>query len=92
MSEAREYIVGAAVRYKGDVFKLPRPNRHGDIMRSMRAAGQPREAVNIVNQGFLTSTGRFVGREEAYGIAKSAGQLLDEKRPGVKVLFTEDLW
>ena len=41
------------------------------------------------NQGFLTSTGRFVGREEAKKIAVAVGQCSDDGRPG---LFSEDIY
>lgn len=40
------------------------------------------------NQGFLTSTGRYVGREEGARIALAAGQIEAEKR----LLFSEDLY
>lgn len=42
-------------------------------------------------QGFYTSKGRFVSRQEAYEIAKRAGQLTDNKKliPG---LTSEDLY
>jgi hypothetical protein len=41
--------------------------------------------------GFITSTGRFVDREEAFRIAEASGQML--KRPiSPGRLFTEDLW
>lgn len=45
-------------------------------------------------QGFITSLGRYVEREEAWHIAKAAGQLewLREKRPGRADLFESDLW
>lgn len=42
-------------------------------------------------QGFLTSTGRFVDRKEAYRIALSAGQI-DENGGYNKELFSEDLY
>ncbi len=41
-------------------------------------------------QGFLTNTDRFVDRKEAFLIAKSAGQLLREKKN--VTLFSEDIY
>ena len=77
-----EHIACAAIRYEGLVCSVPCPGRHGDVISRMRALGLPRESVNVVNQGFLTSTGRFVDRQEA---AKIAGMSKDQ-------LFTEDMW
>ena len=42
-------------------------------------------------QGFLTSTGRFVDRKEAYRIALNAGQI-DESNGVDGELFSEDLY
>lgn len=69
-------------------YTMPAPARHHHILHSMPPLNPvvPPEA-----QGFLTSTGRFVTRKEAMGIAVSAGQV-----PASKVtapdLFSEDLW
>ncbi len=41
-------------------------------------------------QGFLTSRGRFVRREEAYSLAQAAGQIPDQQPIGR--LFSEDLY
>jgi len=35
-------------------------------------------------EGFLTDTGRFVGREEAQSIAKIVGQVSEEARNGLR--------
>lgn len=44
-------------------------------------------------QGFLTSTNRYVGRREAYFIAKEAGQLLHDKHDmSNPQLVSEDLY
>lgn len=43
--------------------------------------------------GFLTSTGRFVGREEARRIALASGQpMIDHPSRHDRLLFSEDLW
>jgi hypothetical protein len=42
-------------------------------------------------QGFMTSTGRFVDRKEAWEIAVASGQI-DENRGYNKELFSEDLY
>ena len=44
-------------------------------------------------QGFLTNTGRFVGREEAMKIAKEQNQLIRlSGSPNSDILFSEDLY
>lgn len=45
---------------------------------------------NVV-QGFITNTGRFVNRKEAWKIARAAGQIDDNGGHG-KELFSEDLY
>jgi hypothetical protein len=43
--------------------------------------------------GFMTSAGRFVGREEALQIALASGQpLIDHPARHATLLFSEDLW
>lgn len=42
------------------------------------------------NQGFLTSTGRYVDRVEAFAIAKNAGQIASDKNEGF--LTSEDIY
>lgn len=90
-------IVAAAIEQDGMVCSVPRPGRHGDVIRSMARAGIP-IPING-RQGFLTSDGLFVDRERAMKIAVWADQLKQAVGPdGVpfkryaKELFSEDLW
>lgn len=72
--------------------------RHGDCFVSMTAWSDlltPEEAGRIgeeqlrgLHQGFLTSRGRYVTREEAATIARAAGQITTE----ATCLFSEDLY
>jgi hypothetical protein len=67
--------------------------RHGNCIATMSALGKLRSVTfgpNSVGenvQGFITSTGRFVDRDEAGEIAAKAGQI---EKP--KHLFSEDLY
>lgn len=83
-----EKIVAAAMVYNGVTCSLPAPARHGDIIHAIaKSLGEEHWPING-EQGFLTSTGRFVGRGEACDIATAA-----EQAPvGLVKLFTEDLW
>jgi hypothetical protein len=85
-----ERIQCAAVRIrKGeDKFILMGGYRHSDIMLNLVLLGI-RERVSNEDQGFMTSTGRFVDRKEAALIAESAGQLIREIG---SQLYSEDLY
>ncbi len=67
--------------------------RHPDIIgilptnNSLRNDGKEYKCT----QGFITSKGRFVDREEAYLIAKKANQLLNDFE-GKSKLFSEDIY
>lgn len=105
----RETIVAAAVRipvsndYRSMMWRgkrsypdyltitAPPPARHGTIMAPLSDyIGKPLPAHD---QGFITSTGRYVGREEALKIALSSGQpMIDHPSRNDTWLFSEDLW
>lgn len=89
MKAVCETIERAAIRHQDVIHSLPRPARHHDIIGAMSAAGLTAEATR--DQGFLTSVGRYVGREEACRIAASAGQIRSKTGPADR-LFSEDLW
>ena len=81
--------------------------RHGDCFTSLYAWSDrlwfwERWAIDRVqpyqlrgcNQGFLTSTGRYVDRQDGYQVAKAAGQL-DGPHPrawGGEAICSEDLY
>jgi hypothetical protein len=89
-----ERIVAAALQYDGLVFSMPPPARHGQIARSMNGVGIMNVKPDACReQGFLTSLGRYVSREEGCLIAREAGQLANRTKTGaVFTLFSEDLW
>lgn len=82
-----ERIVAAAIQQDGVVYTGP---HHHQIIRYMVALPLGIKTVKGV-QGFITSANRFVGREEAVGVAAKAGQIehLSELPHG---LFSEQLW
>lgn len=88
----QERILRAAIRHvEGDVYSVPPPGRHHDVIRNMGDRYQYRRSEGKHEQGFLTSEGRFVDRAEAWGIAERAGQLLP-RATGAGALFSEDVW
>lgn len=81
-------IVAAAIKFRGEVFSLPAPKRHSDIIRLIHE--KCRSAVTQEIQGFVTDDGTFVDRVEAGRIAIAAGQL--KELPVPPDLYSEDLW
>jgi len=89
--ETAELIVRAAIQHDGTIYSLPPPARHHNVIRMMFADGFPSEAVALQNQGFVTSTGRFVDRYQGAKIARRAGQLVRLPTPP-DMLTSEDVW
>lgn len=80
-------ITHVAIKYDGKVYSLPNPYRHHDVIRLIGGIAGP----DI--QGFLTSSGEFLNRRQAYTYAQEHNQL--KRRPGGyngNQLFSEDLW
>lgn len=99
-----ERIVAVAFRLPdGLVLTLPAPARHHDIIGGVQNLAMPRAAKaelvlgeeakphRQVDQGFLTSAGRYVTREEAMTIARAQKQLIGDP-PVPHMLFSEDVW
>lgn len=87
-----ETIVAAAILIEGVTISLPQPARHGEVL--IAASGFVKDSqMNRETQGFLTSTGRFVNRVQAFQLAWVAKQITEHPRGGGKPeLFSEDLW
>lgn len=88
--EANRASVGDADQTAWMTYSMPAPARHHHILYSMPAQNS-REIIGPSQQGFLTSTGRWVSRKEAMGIAVAAGQVPPSKVTAPD-LFSEDLW
>lgn len=85
-------IVAAAVKRDGQVYSLPRPARHHDVLRSLGRGNRPGDV-----QGFVDEVGAFLTRLQAYQVACDRRQLLrPELHPRVaapgRLLFSEDVW
>ena len=64
--------------------------RHHNCLATVHGLGVGRRAKR--HQGFITSTGRYVGRLEAFTIAQAAGQLEGRHIHCAPELFSEDLY
>lgn len=97
----REYILCAAIKRKtpvnvvsknyktntledDDIYSIEIGRRHNDIL-----ARFGKSQLEVIKQGFYTSYGRFVSREEALQIAKDAGQVGETDS---NILYSEDLY
>ena len=90
MNEKPELVVAAAIcmHESSLVLSLPAPSRHHHVQVAAVKLGL--EIVGQHEQGFLTSTGRFVRRSPARVIAENAGQLTGKRLS--KVFTSEELW
>ena len=75
------------------IVSSPPPARHHTLMHPL--TDHSKTHIGPENQGFLTSTGRFVNRKEAMRIVIETNQ--PRKAPEDKLvmgcdLFSEDLW
>lgn len=83
-----EYINSAAVQYRklGEAeTRVATGYSHADCYDWLTATGlhSGLRDSSIETEGFMTSLGRFVGRAEAYELAKQSGQLQYERENGL---------
>lgn len=76
--------LGQYTQIPDDIYSIEIGRRHNDILVRFGESH-----LDVTQQGFYTSYGRFVNREEALKIAKEAGQV---KETNSKRLFSEDLY
>lgn len=70
---------------------MPPPARHHHLIHPIAMATGIKTLPD--DQGFLTNTGRYVGRMEALQIALASGQpMIDHPSRHATQLFSEDLW
>lgn len=89
-----EFCICAAIRMPdGEVVH---GHRHCHCLDVVRARPNfDREALIASEQGFVTSAGRFVGREQAMEIQKQSGRPSKYSKDGQHhgdLLFSEDLY
>lgn len=86
----QERIVAAALKIGSMTVSAPPPARHHTLLHAFHACNR-KTMIKTTDQGFLTSAGRFVGREEAAKMAVAARQIIVPKFQSHQ-LFSEDLW
>ncbi len=99
MDNTQEYILCAALWFDDGIVRPHPPRnitsglvvggwRHHNCYTQLNAALPTRSEYEMEVQGFLTSRGNFVDREQAAHIALAAGQLTEAQDR----LFSEDVW
>jgi hypothetical protein len=88
-----ERVVSGAIRYKGEIFT---GQFHADAaVKIWELYPETQEDMSDFEEGFMTSTGRFVDRKEAGEIAEKATQLshldLAERAYAIDNLDCEDI-
>ncbi len=87
-------ITHVAIRFQGNVYSLPAPNRHHHVIRLIvEQTGVKYVDSRDDDQGFLIDGGEYVRRKPALRVARECGQL----KPGgmgekLGKLYSEDVW
>jgi hypothetical protein len=78
-------------RETGEIFTLPRPNRHFHLIKAVVELGWELP-IQQDQQGFLLEDGRWVRRKAALIFALTSGQVKEEDLISKNTLLSEDLW
>lgn len=87
-------IVAVAVMFNDEIWTLPKPARHHHVLNAISGVHGMEACAKGCgpgSQGFLTSWGRFMGREQAANTVKASGQL-KRNLHAPPLLYSEDLW
>ena len=84
-------ITHVACKIKGEVYSLPKPNRHHNIIWTLAAIDPSWRQAEGDIQGFLDDQGNFLDRTQALAHALQERQ---HKTPDnhFPQLYSEDLW
>ena len=91
----RTRITHVAVRFRGELYSLPAPNRHNDVVREIvkKTGARWTEVAQGPEDdfGFLDEGGHYLRRAQALMSAALFDQLKDPKKQG-NHLYSEDIW
>jgi hypothetical protein len=91
---SKEKIICAAIKLEtGEIFYGHRHNNCIEAINSQLSWDLSRSQIKKIEkeQGFVTSDGRFVDRQQAWKIAESAGQIIRQSG-GKGTLYSEDIY
>ena len=89
--EEKEVVIAAAVKADDETIFSIEGKRHHEIFQDIREAGKAL-LIRQDQQGFVTSTGRYVDRKEALEIQKAAGIESVDKDGYRDQLYSEDIF
>lgn len=88
---SKEIVICAAIKTGGNI--IIRGHRHADCIATARRMSTPQEFIFSREEGFITSTNRFVSREEGFIVQTKAGIKSVSKFGYIEgTLFSEDLY
>lgn len=86
-------ITHVAIRFNGEIYSLPAPNRHYHIIRLIaEKTGGKVDPLSLDDEGFLDQSGRYLTREQALLVAKHNNQIKDINLVRNGILTSEDIW
>ena len=89
----RPKITHVAIRFNGEIYSLPAPNRHHHLIRHIvETTGVDSVDSREDDQGFLDESGRYLNRRQALYSARVNNQIKDESKVRAKMLTSEDVW
>jgi hypothetical protein len=89
----RPPITHVAIRFRGVIYSLPKPNRHHDVIRKIiEETGAESIDGDERDQGFLDESGRYLTRKQALISAEINKQLRDDRKILHGELYSENLW
>lgn len=88
-------LTHVAVRFGGEIYSLPQPNRHSHVIRTITGADKNIDYMSVYNEGefgFLDEAGFFLNRKQAAVNAELHGQVKDASKILQGALYSEALW
>ena len=95
---ARTKITHVAIRFRGEIYFLPAPNRHEDVIREIVKktgvtwAEVSRPALPEDDYGFLDEGGHYLRRAQALMSAMLFEQVKDREKHKGNELYSDDIW
>ena len=92
MSTNQNPIKGVACSFKGNMYYLPAPYRHSDVIRTIKLMHPGFNGPYIGVQGFYDANGHFLTREEGFEMVIGTKHYITPTPHSAGVLFSEDVW
>lgn len=86
-------ITHVAIKYLGQVWSLPEPNRHADVIRLIREQTHVLyvDVADADDEGFLDDQGKYYNRKQAV-VHAIVNDQVDASKVKLGMLFSDDVW